>query len=118
MKKMNKVIAAMMVMALTTTTARASNNVDKNARPGKKEMRMADKRYDRGTDWHNDRQVKALDVTTFKVSAKAARQKNVVAVANAIYGVKNVRWNPRTGVMTVTYDAYITSARKIKMMVG
>ena len=128
MKKMNKVIAAMIMMAITTIPAMAANSVDKNAdknvRPDRKEMRMMDRRHDRGMDRHFDRgrhhfhHAPAIEMTTFKVSPRAARHKNVVMVARSIHGVKDVKWNPRNGMMTVVYDARRTTAHHIRAIVN
>ncbi len=113
MKKINKAIVAMMVMAITASPAFAGNNVDKGARPDKKEMRKYDRVHDKSIDMRHRHQARAIEVTTFKVSHRAAKHKNVVAAARAIRGVKDVRWNRHNGMMTVIYDAYKTSPRRI-----
>lgn len=115
---MYKVIVAMMMMAITAAPAIAGTNVDRNARPVKKEMRTTDRRHYKNMGKHRDRHIGAIEVVTFKVSNKASRTKNVVATARAIYGVKDVKFNPRNGMMTVTYDSYKTSARRIKAIVN
>ncbi len=119
MKTMYKVIVAMMVMAVTAAPAAAKSNVDRNARPDKKEVRMTGHKYDRFIDkkQDRDRRVATLEVTTFKVSQKSVTQKNVVRAAKAVYGVKDVKWNPRNNMMIVTYDAKKTTARRIKAAV-
>ena len=122
MKKMNKVIAAMMIMAITAIPAMAANsvdkNADKNARPDRKEMRMMDRRYDRHMGRHHFHHAPVIEMTTFKVSPRAARHKNVVIAAKSIHGVKDVRWNPRNGMMTVVYDARRTTAHHIRAIVN
>ena len=120
MKTMYKVIVAMMIMAITTAPVFAGNNVDRKPNPAKKEMRMTDRNHknDKKMDKKRDRHAPVIEVTTFKVSHKASKKKNVVAVAKAIHGVKDVKWNPRTSMMTVTYDAHKTSARSIKAAVN
>lgn len=118
MKTMYKVIVAMMFMAITTAPAIAANNVDKNARPDKKEMRMTDRKHDKKVDKYHNHHMAAIEVISFKVSHKASKKKNVVAAAKAIYGVKDVKWNPRTSMITVTYDAHKTSSRTIKAAVN
>ncbi len=118
MKKMNKVITAIMIMAVTAMPAIAGNSMDKEIRPTKKEMRMEKRRYDRIIDKrHYRHHAAAIEMTTFKVSHRAARHKNVVAAAMSVYGVKDVKWNPRSGMMTVIYDANKTTARRIKAVV-
>ena len=119
---MNKVIAAMMIMAITAIPAMAATsvdkNADKNARPDRKEMRMMDRRYDRHMGRHHFHHAPVIEMTTFKVSPRAARHKNVVIAAKSIHGVKDVRWNPRNGMMTVVYDARRTTAHHIRAIVN
>ena len=117
MKKMYKVIVAMMIMVITAAPVIAGNNVDKNARPNKKEMRMTDRKHNKNVDKSRDRHA-AIEIITFKVSNKAAKRKNVVVAAKAIHGVKDVKWNPRNNMMTVTYDANKTTAYRIKAAVN
>lgn len=126
MKKMYNVIVAMIIMVITAAPVFAGTNVDKNARPDKKEVRMmdrkfdkkADKKFDKKVDKYRNRHMTVIEVATFKVNPKAAKGKNVVAAAKAVYGVKDVKWNPRKGMMTVTYDAKKTTARRIKAAVN
>ena len=121
MKTMYKVIVAMMMMAITTTPAAAKNNVDRNARPDRKEVRMTghkyDKNFDRKVYRDRDRHAPALEITAFKVSNKTIRHKNVIKAAKAVYGVKDVKLNPRNNMLIVTYDAKKTTARRIKAAV-
>ena len=126
MKKMYNVIVAMIIMVITAAPVFAGTNVDKNARPDKKEVRMmdrkfdkkADKKFDKKVDKYRNRHMTVIEVASFKVNPKAAKGKNVVAAAKAVYGVKDVKWNPRKGMMTVTYDAKKTTARRIKAAVN
>ena len=121
MKTMYKVIVTMMMMAVTAAPAAAKNNVDRNARTDKKEVRMTghkyDKNYDRKVDRDRDRHAPILEVTTFKVNPKTTKHKNVVKATKAVYGVKDVKWNPRSNMLIVTYDAKKTTARRIKAAV-
>lgn len=118
---MYKVMVAMMIMAITTAPVFAVNKVDKNTRPDKKEMRMNDRNHDKKVDKktykNNFRQVADIEVVSFKVSNKVFKKKNVVAKVESIRGVKEVKWNTRNNMMTVTYDANKTSARAIKAAV-
>ena len=118
MKKMYNVIVAMIIMVITAAPVFAGTNVDKNARPDKKEVRMMDRKFDKKVDKYRNRHMTVIEVATFKVNPKAAKGKNVVAAAKAVYGVKDVKWNPRKGMMTVTYDAKKTTARRIKAAVN
>ena len=129
---MYNVIVAMIIMVITAAPVFAGTNVDKNARPDKKEVRMTDrkfdknkkvdkkfdKKFDKKVDKYRNRHMTVIEVATFKVNSKAAKGKNVVAAAKAVYGVKDVKWNPRKGMMTVTYDAKKTTARRIKAAVN
>ena len=114
MKKINKVIAAMMIMAITSVPALANNKVDK--KPGKDkdkvEMRILDKKKS-----YNHHAYRAdIKTVTFKVNKKAARHKNVEAMA--VRGVKDASDNRRSGKITVKYDANKTSVRTIKYAVN
>lgn len=119
MKTMYKVIVAMMIMAITTAPVFAGNNVDRNTKPVKKEMvdRKNDKKADKDRGKHHDRYAAAIEVISFKVGHKAAKKRNIVQKVEAIHGVKEVKWNSRTSMMTVTYDANKTSAHAIKAAV-
>ena len=116
MKKINKVIATMMIMAITSVPAMANNKVDK--KPGKDkdkgEMRFTDKKKS-----YNHYAYRAdIKTVIFKVNKKAARHKNVEAVAMAVHGVKDANYNRRSGKITVKYDANRTSVRTIKHAVN
>lgn len=109
---MNKVIAAMMMMALTTTTpAMASNMTPRNDRGGS--------HFDKvnKTLSHNNHKGLAyrpeIKTCTFKVS-RHENYRMVVAKAENMKGVIDAKWNPRTREVTVRYDAKVTSARNIK----
>ena len=117
---MYKVIVAMMIMVITTAPVFAGNNVDRKPKPVKKEMtdRKPGKNADKKTYKNHDRHAAAIEVISFKVSHKASKKKNIVAKVEAIHGVKEVKWNPRTSMMTVTYDAHKTSSRTIKAAVN
>ena len=134
MKKMNKVIAAMMTMAITfampamagnkttVSTSRQPNNHGKNDKVvvvvnnNDKKVSHFD-RVDKRTShfdvhkshaYHPD--VKAC---TFKVSRHDSH-KRFVAKVEHMKGVMDTKWNPRTREVTVIYDAKVTSARHIR----
>ena len=128
MKTMNKVIAAMMLMALTTTMpAMAGNkNNPRNDRNDKKTTVVV-VNNDKGAS-HFDKVDKALShnnahkghayrpdvkTCTFKVS-RHEHHRDVVAKVENMKGVITTKWNPRTRELTVIYDAKVTSARHIK----
>ena len=118
---MYKVIVAMMIMVITTAPVFAGTNVDRKPHPDKKEMWMTyskhDKKFDKKADKYHNRHAAAIEMLSFKVSHKASKKRNFVSKVEAIHGVKEVNWNPRTNMMTVTYDANKTSARAIKAAV-
>ena len=127
MKTLNKVIAAMMMMAITTAMPAMAGNKHHNDRNDKAVVVNNHK-----NDSHFDRNEKTLphlsahkknayrpDVktTTIKVSRHDSHKKVVAKVEN-MKGVMDTKWNPRTHELTVIYDAKVTSARHIKHFVA
>ena len=124
MKTMNKVIAAMMLMAITT--AMPAMAVNKKPNNGKNDKAVVVNNHK--TDSHFDRNEKTLphlsahkphayrpDVKSCKfVLSRRDYQKNVRAKVENMKGVMDTKWNPRTHELTVIYDAKVTSARHIK----
>ena len=124
MKTMNKVIAAMMLMAITTAMpAMAGNKSNRNNDRKDKAVVVNNHK----NDSHFDRNEKTLphlsahkknayrpDVKTctIKVSRHDSHKKVVAKVEN-MKGVMDTNWNPRTRELTVRYDANKTSARNI-----
>ena len=123
MKTMNKVIAAMMLMAITTAMPamagnKHNNNNDKkfvvvNNHKSESHFDKVDKALS-----HNDAHKKNVyrpDVKTctIKVSRHDSYKKVVAKVEN-MKGVMDTNWNPRTRELTVRYDSKVTSARNIK----
>ena len=124
MKKMNKVIAAMMMMAITTAMpAMAGNkNHPNNGKHDKTVVVTNNKKHsnfdkvDKKTT-HFDVHKKHFNhpdvkTCTFKISHHASRH-NVVAKAKRIKGVMDAHLNPFTNELTVQYDARATTARHI-----
>ena len=129
---LNKVIATMMMMAITTAMpAMAGNknhtNNDKKDKVvavnnGKKESHFdkVDKKTTVSTsrpthfDTHKKNAYRPdVKTYTFKVSRHDSHKKVVAKVEN-VKGVKEAKWNPRTREVTVVYDANVTSVRNIK----
>ena len=125
MKKFNKVIAAMMLMAITTAMpAMAGNKNHRNNDRNDKAVVVNNHK----SNSHFDRNEKTLphlnahkphayrpDVKSCKfVLSRRDYQKNVRAKVENMKGVMDTKWNPRTRELTVIYDAKITSARHIK----
>ena len=129
MKIKNKVIAAMMMMAITTAMpAMAGNknhtNNDKKDKVvavnnGKKESHFD--KVDKKTthfDTHKKNTYRPdVKTYTFKVSRHDSYKK-VVAKAERIDGVMDAKWNARTREVTVRYDANKTSVKYIKHTVA
>ena len=128
---LNKVIAAMMMMAITTmpamagnkttmSTGRQPNNHGKNDKVvvvnNDKKASHFDK-ADKKTSHFDTHKTHAyrpdVKTTTIKVSRHDSHKKVVAKVEN-MKGVMDTNWNPRTRELTVRYDANKTSARNIK----
>ena len=124
MKKMNKVIAAMM-MAITFAMPAMAGNKHHNDRNDKKTTVVVvtnDKKashfdnVDKRTshfDAHKHAYRPDVKTCTFRVSRHDSHRKVVAKVEN-MKGVMDTKWNPRTREVTVIYDAKVTSARHIK----
>ena len=125
MKTMTKVIAAMMMMAITTAMPAMAGN-KKHTNHGKnttvvvvtndKKVSHFDKMNNRTS--HFDAYKKHayrpdVKTCTFRVSRHDSHRK-VVAKVEHMKGVIDTKWNPRTREVTVIYDAKVTSARHIK----
>ena len=129
MKNFNKVIAAMMLMAITTATPAMAGNKSNHHNDRNDKAVVVNNHKN---DSHFDRNEKTLphlsahkknayrpDVktTTIKVSRHNSYKKVAAKVEN-MKGVMNTNWNPRTRELTVRYDANKTSARNIKHFVA
>ena len=135
MKKMNKVIAIMMMMSITfAMPAMAGNKSNHN---GKNDKAVVVNNHK--SESHFDKVDKALShndahkthayrpdvkTTTIKVSrhdshkTKVSTIRQVVAKIENMKGVMDTNWNPRTRELTIRYDANKTSARNIKHFVA
>jgi hypothetical protein len=125
MKKMNKVIAAMMTMAITFAMPamagnKKPNNHDKNDKVVVVNNDKKGSHFDKADkktshfDAHKTHAYRPdVKTTTIKVSRHDSHKKVVAKVEN-MKGVMDTNWNPRTRELTVRYDANKTSARNIK----
>ena len=136
---LNKVIAAMMMMAITfAMPAMAGNkkpnnhgkndkvvvvNNDKKASHFDKVDKKTTVSTSRSShfDTHKTHAYRPdVKTTTIKVSrhdshkTKVSTIRQVVAKVENMKGVMDTKWNPRTRELTVRYDANKTSARNIK----
>ena len=122
MKMTNKVIAAMMIMAITSAMPAMAGNKKHNNGKNDKVVVVVDKKkashFDmvakQTTHFDAHRHVYRPDVKTctFRVSRYDSHSK-AVAKAEHMKGVMDTKWNPRTRELTVIYDAKVTSARQI-----
>ena len=123
MKTMN-MIAAMMLMTITTAmpamAGNKNNNHGKNDKVVVVNNHKSESHFDKVDKAlsHNDAHKKNVyrpDVktTTIKVSRHDSYKKIAAKVEN-MKGVMDTNWNPRTRELTVRYDANKTSARNIK----
>ena len=124
---MNKVIAAMMMMAITTAMPAMAGNKNHNDKKdkvvavnnGKKESHFD--KVDKKTthfDTHKKNTYRPnMKTYTFKVSRHDSYKK-VVAKAERIDGVMDAKWNARTREVTIRYDANKTSVKYIKHTVA
>ena len=126
---MNKVITAMMMMAITFAMPamagnKKPNNHGKNDKVvvvnNDKKASHFDK-VDKRTSHFDAHKTHAyrpdVKAYTFKVSRHDSHKK-VVAKVEHMKGVMDTKWNPRTRELTVRYDANKTSARNIKHFVA
>ena len=124
---MNKVIAAMMMMAITTAMPAMAGNKHHNDKKDKvvavnnhKSESHFDK-VDKKTahfDAHKKNAYRPdVKTCTFKVSRHDSHKK-VVAKVEHMKGVMDTKWNPRTREVTVIYDDKVTSARYIRHSVA
>ena len=123
---MNKVIAAMMMIAITFAMPAMAGNHKKPNNHGKNDKVVVvnnDKKVshfdkvDKRTSHFDAHKTHAyrpdVKACTFKVSRHDSHKK-VVAKVEHMKGVMDTKWNPRTREVTVIYDAKVTSARHIK----
>jgi len=125
MKTMNKVIAAMMFMAITFAMPamagnKKPNNHGKNDKVVVVNNHKSESHFDKVDkalshhDFHKPHAYRPdVKTCTIKVSRHDSHKK-VVAKVEHMKGVMDTKWNPRTREVTVIYDAKVTSARHIK----
>ena len=123
---MKKTIAAMMMMAMTAAMpAMAGNNhfgkndkkstvVNHDKKAGHYDKSIA--HYDKRTATHFDTHRAARpDMRTYKIHlSRYDSPRAAIARAERINGVKEAKYNPRTRVLTILYDAHRTSIHHIK----
>ncbi len=127
---MKKMIAAMMMMAMTAAMpAMAGNNhfskndkkstvVNHDKKAGHNDKRIA--HYDKRTATHFDtRHAARPDMRIFTIRlSRYDSPRAAIAKAERINGVKEAKYNPRTRELTIIYDAHRTSILHIKHAVA
>ena len=134
MKTMNKVIALIMMMAITIAMPAMAGNGKKNLNGNKNKVVVvtngrrdvhgpkadmrdphAPKADMRGPRFDAPRKpIYRPDVRTCVIKlGRHDSHKKVVAKAEHMKGVMDAKWNPRTREVIVRYDANVTSARHI-----
>ena len=122
MKTLNKVIAAMMMMAITTMPAMAGNKhhndrndnvVAVNNHKGGSHFDKVDRALSHNNAHKGHAYRPDVKTCTFKVG-RHEHHRDVVAKVENMKGVMDTKWNPRTRELTVIYDGKVTSARHIK----
>ena len=119
---MNKVIAAMMLMAITFATPAMADNKhhnhhDKNVvvvvhHKGGPHFDKRAAHFDKHHAPRPDMRICSVYLSRFG-SPRAAMER-----AERIHGVADVKYNPRTREITVLYDAKVTSSRHIRHAVA
>jgi hypothetical protein len=122
MKKMNKVIAATMLMAITFATPAMAGNKKPNNHDKKVEAVHNDKKaghFDKHTAHFDKHHAPRPDMKICTVHLnRLDSPRAAMARAERIHGVADVKYNPRTREITVLYDAKVTSARHIRHTVA
>ena len=136
---LNKVIAAMMMMAITFAMPAMAGNKKPNNHGKNDKVLAVQATGGRAVVVNNDKKASHFDkvdkktshfdthkthayrpdvkTTTIKVSRHEPHKKVVAKVEN-MKGVMDTNWNPRTRELTVRYDANKTSAHNIKHFVA
>ena len=127
MMKMNKVIVAMMTMAITFAMPAMAGNKKNNDKKHdvvvvnnhKKESHFdkVDKRTSHFDSHRGHAYRPDVKTCTFKVSRHDSH-KMVVAKVEHMKGVMDTKWDPRTREVTVIYDAKVTSLHHIMHFVA
>ena len=117
---MNKVIAAMIMMAIAYVMPAMADN-GKYVNSGRRDHAVVVNNHKK--DVHPGKMDKkpayygAHDKHAVKVSRHTPHNR-VVARAERVRGVMDTRWNPRTRELIIRYDARMTSARNIRHAVA
>ena len=117
---MNKVIAAMMMMAITSATPAMADkkySMDKSVR-GKVEVVNHNSKNAPHVYTHKKNDYRP-DVRTCTIKlCRHDSHRKLVAKAERINGVMDTKWNSRTRELTIRFDAHLTSAHYIKHLLA
>ena len=116
---MNKVIAAMIMMAIAYAMPATADN-HKNVISGRRDHAVVvnNHRNPAGHDIHKKPAYRP-DIKTCVVKvSRHTHHDRVVAKAERMKGVMDTKWNPRTRELIIRYDAHKTSARSIRHAVS
>ena len=116
---MNKVIAAMIMMAIAYAMPATADN-HKNVISGRRDHAVVvnNHRNPAGHDIHR-KPVYRPDIKTCIVKvSRHTPHKYAVAKAKRVRGVMDTKWNPRTRELMIRYEAHMTSARSIRHAVS
>ena len=116
---MKKMIAAMMMMAMTAAMPAMAGNKHFDKHDKKATVVNHDKKaghYDKRTATHFDtRHADRPDIKIYKYHlSRHDSPRAAIARAERINGVKEAKYNPRTREITILYDAHRTTLRHIK----
>ena len=112
---MKKMIAAMMMMAMTAAMPAMAGNKHFDKSAAHFDKRTAT-HFDKRTATHFDTRHHArpdMKICTFRLGRHDS-PRAAIARAERINGVKEAKYNPRTREITILYDAHRTTLRHIK----
>ncbi len=112
MKTMNKVIAVIMMLTITTVTPAMAGHKKHNNGKNDRAVVVVGKKKVSHFDALSHAYRPDVKACTFRVSRHDSHRR-VVERAERMKGVMNTKWNPRTRELTILYDAKVTSAHHI-----
>ena len=116
---MNKVIAAMIMMAIAYAMPATADN-HKNVNSGRRDHAVVvnNHRNPAGHDIHKKPAYRPDIKTCIVKVSRHTPHNRAVAKAKRVRGVMDTKWNPRTRELMIRYDAHMTSARSIRHAVS
>jgi len=110
MTTLNNMFAAMLLMALTTSTSALADTKKNSYNNRHTPDAVVTTYHGHGRTWRDEGKVyrPVIKTCTFRT------HRHALAKADRLRGVVETRWNPRTNMLTVYYDARITTSRHIR----